>query len=85
MVFRMKLTTAESELTLDEIFADNFSQVFQGSPGIYALTHINNILFHTLKSYIRLKGDATIRTKYQIRTRDRFGPKTNSAQNFNYL
>ena len=30
-------------------------------------------------------GDATIRTKYQIRTRDRFGPKTNSAQNFNYL
>ena len=31
------------------------------------------------------KGDATIRTKCQIRTRDRFGPKTNSAQNFNYL
>ena len=29
--------------------------------------------------------DATNRTKYQIRTRDRFGPKTNSAQNFNYL
>ena len=30
-------------------------------------------------------GDATIRTKYQILTRDTFGPKTNSAQNFNYL
>ena len=30
-------------------------------------------------------GDATIRTKYQIRTRDTFGPNTNSAQNFNYL
>ena len=30
-------------------------------------------------------GDATIRTKYQIRTRDGFGPNTNSAQNFNYL
>ena len=30
-------------------------------------------------------GDATIRTKYQIRTRDRFGPKTNSAHNFSYL
>ena len=30
-------------------------------------------------------GDGIIRTKYQIRTRDRFGPKTNSAQKFNYL
>ena len=30
-------------------------------------------------------GDATARTKYQIRTRHRFGPKTNLAQNFNYL
>ena len=28
-------------------------------------------------------GDATIRSKYQIRTRERFGPKTNLAQNFN--
>ena len=33
----------------------------------------------------RVFVDATIRTKYQIRTRDRFGPKTNSAQNLNYL
>ena len=34
---------------------------------------------------IENNGDATIRTKYQIRTRDRFGPKTNSAQTFNYI
>ena len=30
-------------------------------------------------------GDATIRTKYQIRTRDRFAPNTNSAQKIIYL
>ena len=29
-------------------------------------------------------GDATVRTKYQIRTRDRFRPKKNLAQNYNY-
>ena len=32
-----------------------------------------------------LNGDATIRTKYQIRTKVEFGPKTNSDPNFNYL
>ena len=32
-----------------------------------------------------IDGDATIRIKYQIRTKNKFGSKTNSAQIFNYL
>ena len=56
------------------------------SSHLYSLTPVAKLVRQN-KQYLRLAliGDATIRTKYQFRTKDRFGPKKNSAQNFNYF